>query len=90
MAEESSRVRFAPVGVDKADTPDGGFILRSRAALEDYPDTLCHIVEQQAAAAADRDFLAERTGEGAWRRVTYRAFRDTAASRRAERPAPAR
>ena len=78
MAEESSRVRFAPVAVDRVDTPDGGFILRSRAALEDYPDTLCHMVEHQAAAAADRDFLAERADDGTWRRVTYRAFRDTA------------
>ena len=75
---KDSRVRFAPVGVDRADTPDGGFILRSRTKLEDYPSTLCHIVEHQAVAAADRDFLAERADDGTWRRVTYRAFRDAA------------
>lgn len=78
MAAKMSRVRFAPVGVDKVDTPDGGFVLSATAALAAYPDTLCHLVEHQAAAARDRDFLAERAGDGTWRRMTYGAFRDAA------------
>ena len=78
MAGKMSRVRFAPVGVDKVETPDDGFILRAQAGLGDYPDTLCHHVEHQAATAPDRDFLAERADDGAWRRITYGGFRDTA------------
>ena len=78
MAGKMSRVRFAPVGVDKVETPDDGFILRAQAGLGDYPDTLCHHVEHQAATTPDRDFLAERADDGAWRRITYGGFRDTA------------
>ncbi|MGI9412630.1 MAG: AMP-binding protein, partial [Hyphomicrobiales bacterium] len=78
MGEHVSGVRFAPVGVNRSETADGGFVLRADAPLEDYPETLCHHVERQAAAVPERDFLAERAGDGAWRRITYGVFRDKA------------
>src|SRR5262249_31393973 len=46
--------------------------LRSPHPLERHPDKLTARLEHWAAVAPDRVFLAQRTREGSWRKLTYR------------------
>ena len=69
---------FAPVDIAREDLGGGAFVLRSRQKLESYPDSLCHYLEQWADRAGSRTFLAERNGDGSWRKLSYADMRDKA------------
>src|SRR5262245_6114312 len=73
MSEVSSLntgLRFAPARVNVERRADGSAILRSPEALGPYARATGEWLVQWAAAAPDRTFLAERSGDD-WRRVTY-------------------
>lgn len=59
-------------GVDVERRDDGTTILRCPEPLAPVPISLVALLRQRAADHPDRDFLCERDGTGAWRRVTYR------------------
>src|SRR5947208_348783 len=64
---------LAPIDVEAHPLPGGGLIMRSRQELRPYPRCLGELLRHWAAAAPDRTFLAERGGDGGWRRVSYAA-----------------
>jgi feruloyl-CoA synthase len=63
-------IEFAAPLVEQIPYRDGGFILRSPVALDEYPQSLAHVLRRQANERPRQDFLAERAGDG-WRKVTY-------------------
>src|SRR5258705_3245131 len=64
-------VRLGPSDVELERKADGTLYLRSPHPLERYPDKLTERLEHWAAAAPDRVFLAQRTRDGSWRKLTY-------------------
>jgi feruloyl-CoA synthase len=64
-------IEFAPPHVELIERPDGAFLLRSPVPLASYEPSLAHVLRRQARTNPDQDFLAERTGDGPWRRLTY-------------------
>ncbi|HEV7784643.1 MAG TPA: feruloyl-CoA synthase, partial [Thermoanaerobaculia bacterium] len=64
-------LNLAPVAIETRSLPGGGLVLRSRHKLRPYAGRLGELLHHWSRAAPDRTFLAERTGEGDWRRVTY-------------------
>src|SRR5690606_23629633 len=58
------RIRRTPL-------PGGGFLLESEDALGDYDAHIGLLLQRQAQAQPDGLFLAERDGNGGWRKVTY-------------------
>jgi feruloyl-CoA synthase len=64
-------IEFAPPHVERVERPGGAFLLRSPVPLGSYEPSLAHILRRQARANPDRDFLAERSPDGRWRRLTY-------------------
>jgi feruloyl-CoA synthase len=62
--------RFAPAFVEVTQRADGSQILRSPDPLRPFARATGEWLVQWAAAAPDRTFLAERSGND-WRRVTY-------------------
>ena len=71
--KESPRkpLTLAPVDVEAIPLPDGGLRMRSRQELRPYPRCLGEHLRHWAGAAPERTFLAERGGDGGWRRVSY-------------------
>jgi feruloyl-CoA synthase len=63
-------LRLAPAAVELTAGPDGVRV-RNREPLEPYPDALVERLDHWARAAPERTFIAERTGDGAWREVSY-------------------
>jgi feruloyl-CoA synthase len=61
---------FAKPSIEMERRADGVLLLRSRAALEEYPPHLGLVLRDWAEKAPERVFLAERRGDGI-RRVTY-------------------
>ncbi|RZJ09477.1 MAG: feruloyl-CoA synthase [Rubrivivax sp.] len=57
--------------VDVEPRADGGFVLRSKEALGNYPAQLGERLAEWAAKAPDRLLVAQRGEAGAWRRVSY-------------------
>lgn len=53
---------------------DGSIRLWSRTPLAAHPPTLCHHVEDRAAAHPDRPYLAERDTAGGWRTLSFGAL----------------
>jgi feruloyl-CoA synthase len=51
--------------------PDGSVIVRSTEALRWFPDRLTDALEQWAASAPDRTFVARRDPGGGWRTISY-------------------
>ena len=51
--------------------PDGVIYIRVAQTLADYPETWTAPLEHWAEAAPDRIFLAQRDGNGEWRKLTY-------------------
>ena len=70
MSPLSTSLRFAPASVEIDRRADGSQILRSPEPLRPIARAAGEWLVQWAAAAPDRTFLAERSGDG-WRRVTY-------------------
>jgi feruloyl-CoA synthase len=64
--DERSRLLSPPVVVDRRDLPDGGFVLRSRDALEPYPATMTSYLPHWAASDPSRPFIAQRGEGGGW------------------------
>jgi feruloyl-CoA synthase len=63
----------------KVERLDGGRLLLGHAEpLAPHPPHLGHWLRQWAEAAPERSFLAERDGDGGWRRLSYREARDQA------------
>jgi feruloyl-CoA synthase len=67
---------LAPPRVTLESRRDGGFVLRNPQALQPFARCIGEWLEHWAATAPDALFLAERDGEGQWRRVTYRRARE--------------
>ena len=68
---ESETPEFAPATVDVEHLQGGGFILRSPLKLEPYSANICSYMVDWAELAPERTFLAERSANGDWRRVSY-------------------
>jgi feruloyl-CoA synthase len=66
-----ARINFAPPAVEVTPLHDGGMILRSPQKLAPYPRSVGEMLEHWARETPDQVFLAERAGEGGWRRVTF-------------------
>ncbi len=64
-------LEFAPARVEVENLPGGGCILRSPVKLEPYAPNICEYLTDWAEKTPDRTFLAERDGEGGWRRIRY-------------------
>jgi feruloyl-CoA synthase len=64
-------VRLGPRDVEIERRPDGSIHLRSPHALGPYPVKLTDRLAHWAEAAPTRTFLAQRQGDGAWRRISY-------------------
>jgi feruloyl-CoA synthase len=64
-------VRLGPADVLLERNADGTIILHSPHKLGAYPDKLTQRLEHWAKAAPGRVFLAQRTADGAWRKLTY-------------------
>ena len=64
-------VRLGPSDVLVERKPAGTLYLRSPHPLEPYPDKITQRLEQWAKAAPDRVFLAQRSADGSWRKLTY-------------------
>jgi feruloyl-CoA synthase len=70
--EPATMVHLAKPAVDIERRPNGEIILRSPTPLPPYPPHPLHWLQQWADKDPSRCFLAERTGDGSWRRVSYR------------------
>ncbi len=64
-------VRLGPRDVVMDRRPDGSILLRSPHPLPPYPTRLTERLEHWAAVAPDRTFLAQRSADGEWRRLSY-------------------
>ena len=64
-------VPLGPSDVELERRPDGTLYLRSPHPLERYPDKLTQRLEHWAKAAPDRVFLAQRSRDGSWRKLSY-------------------
>jgi feruloyl-CoA synthase len=63
--------QFAPAEVDVEHLHGGGFILRSPMQLEPCAANICSYLVDWADLAPRRTFLAERSADGDWRRISY-------------------
>ena len=64
------RALFAEPDLELTQRADGAMLLRSRVALEPYPDSIGALLRRWAHERGERTFLGERDGAG-WRTVTY-------------------
>ena len=64
-------VRLGPSDVVLDQRPNGVIYVRSPHPLGPYPAKMTECLENWAAVAPDRTFLAERGSDGNWRRLTY-------------------
>ena len=64
-------LRLAPAGVSAHPLSGGGVLLGSTQELEPYPARVGCWLDRFRKEAPDRVFLAQRSPEGDWRRVTY-------------------
>jgi len=68
---ERSPPKFAPAAVDIERLQDGGIIMRSPSQLDPYATNVCSYLVDWAQRTPQRTFLAERSAQGNWRRVSY-------------------
>jgi feruloyl-CoA synthase len=71
-------VHFGPNSVTQTTSPDGSIYVQSIYPLESYPDRLTDSLDDWAARAPDRIFLAQRDERGHWRTRTYAQTRAAA------------
>ena len=64
-------IRLAPTDVDIERKPDGTIYVRSTQKLGPYPRRMTDRLDYWAEHTPDRTFIAQRTKEGPWRRLTY-------------------
>jgi feruloyl-CoA synthase len=67
---------LAPPRVTLESRRDGGFVLRNPDALQPFARCIGEWLEHWAGTTPDGLFLAERDGEGQWRKLTYRRARE--------------
>ena len=72
------QVRFPPADVECRRSADGSLIVRPTHPLGPYPDKLTERLDDWAARAPDRVFLANRDRNGEWRTATYAQMRASA------------
>jgi feruloyl-CoA synthase len=60
--------------VDLTRREGGTLILRSRIKLEEVSGTICSYLPHWAREAPDRMFLAQRTNDNVWQRISYGEF----------------
>ena len=79
-ASPARRYRPARVGgclnAEVERRPDGTLVLRSTEPLGEYPARLTDRLEDFAASAPERVFVAKRGPDGAWRTITYAQMLD--------------
>lgn len=66
-----AQVNMNTFGVDVERRADESIILACPEPLAPLPSSIVSMLRNHAADHPDRDFLCERDGNGAWRRVTY-------------------
>ncbi|WP_326534710.1 feruloyl-CoA synthase [Pseudorhodoferax sp.] len=71
---------LAPPRVARINFDDGSYVLRSPEPLKPYARCIGEWVEQWAAQTPDAAAVAERTGDGHWRRLTWRELRQAVGS----------
>ena len=74
MSIETGRIRpvhLGPIGATARRGEDGAVYLKALQPLGGYPVRLTDCLDRWADEAPDRTFLAERAGDGSWRRVSY-------------------
>jgi feruloyl-CoA synthase len=64
-------IAFAPPLVERISLGGGAFLLRSPVPLGEYEPSLAHVLRRQANTKPDQLFVAERSADGGWRRLTY-------------------
>jgi feruloyl-CoA synthase len=64
-------IRLAPTDVVMERKPDGTIYVRSALELGPYPQRMTDRLDYWAERTPDRTFIAQRTKEGPWRRLTY-------------------
>jgi feruloyl-CoA synthase len=64
-------IRLAPTDVVMERKPDGTIYVRLRLKLGQYPRRMTDRLDYWAEHEPDRTFIAQRTKEGSWRRLTY-------------------
>jgi feruloyl-CoA synthase len=67
------RIEYGPVDL-VVEQREGGYLLRSRSALEPHHPSLARLFRSAVDRAPDKTFLAERDGDR-WREVTYESMR---------------
>ena len=65
------QINFAPAQVDVEHLADGSMILRSPESLKPYSRCLGDLLHHWADRIPDAPFLAQRDGQGGWRKVTW-------------------
>ncbi len=70
---EFAAVDFAPPRISIEGSPETGYIFTSAASLQPYDENLGQMLRHWTEQSPERMFLAERTAEGDWRRLTYAA-----------------
>ena len=64
-------IRLAPTEVVLDRKADGTIYVRSKMQLGEYPQRMTDRLDHWAAQKPDETFIAQRTKEGPWRRLTY-------------------
>ncbi len=64
-------IRLASTDVELTRKPDGTMYVRALAELGPYPRRMTDRLDYWAALEPDKTFIAQRTPEGPWRRLTY-------------------
>ncbi len=68
-------IRYASPAIVREKSPDGSVRLYSSTPLQAYDPSLARLFRAAVAAAPGRTFLAERSPDGNWRRVSYEQAR---------------
>ena len=69
-------IAFRPAEADFVARADGGWTVTCPTPLAPYPRAYTEYLLHWAAREPHRDFLAQRTSSGDWRRITYGEIRD--------------
>lgn len=71
MLSPIREIKLASTDVVLEKRPDGVMYVRSKLALGPYPKRMTDRLDHWAQLTPDRTFIAQRTPEGPWRRLTY-------------------
>lgn len=71
MLSPIREIKLASTDVVLEKRPDGVMYVRSKLALGPYPTRMTDRLDHWAQATPDRTFIAQRTPEGPWRKLTY-------------------